>query len=213
MHRRLERAGHSADTAFHTLGQQLHQQIRQFVGVTQPFIVAPVGKINFLLDPRAVEGPVGKPVDGEDVKLVASQEFAELGKCVAAAQFARRAGRQAQPDPKQRVRRYAIAHRGKITFDVRADLGPRFSRVDVAAIGQMRPVRANLHCPVSFRRSHVMACRISSLSMACTSSPWPMSRNSVMVNSPPRCSRNSSMPRMITRRPCSSRVSIAGCHR
>ena len=57
-------------------GSSVGQQIGQQVGVGQPLLVLPVGLVDLLLDPHAVEGAVGKAVDREDVEVVRVQQAA-----------------------------------------------------------------------------------------------------------------------------------------
>ncbi len=59
------------------VGQQLEQQISESIGVGKTFRKAPIGLINLLLYTRTVKRPVGKTVDGEDIKSMIGKERLE----------------------------------------------------------------------------------------------------------------------------------------
>ena len=197
--RGLERTGYGAQAAFDSgvLRQQGRQQICELIGVAQPLGVAPVGQVDVFLHTLAVESAVRKAVDGEDVHALAAEKVAKLGQRRGRGQLGSGTRRQAQPDTKVAIGpggHQAVADRRDMAVEVRADFSPRLTRMDVAAVGEM-DAGAQVHAPYSRRRSQTRARRISWASIWCTSSPTPMSRSSVMVSSPPRCSRNSRRPR------------------
>ena len=76
----LERPRYGADAAERVAAgrQQRCHQVRKLVGIFEPSFIAPVGQVDLLLDRLAVERPIGKAVDGEDVQIVRAQKADEL---------------------------------------------------------------------------------------------------------------------------------------
>ena len=142
------------------VGQQLGEQVGEQVGVAQPLRVAPVGQVHLLLHAGSVEGAIGESVDGEDVHPVAVEEVPEFGQRGGFGQFGGRTRRQTQADAEIAVGHQPVADRDHVAVEVRTDLGPRLSGMDVAAVGEM-DAGTQIHVPSSCRRSQTNARRIS----------------------------------------------------
>ena len=164
--RRLVGAGDRAHAAFdgRVGGQQFRQQVGEQIRVAQPFRIAPVRQVHVFLHAGPVERAVRKAVDGEDVHPVAREELAELGQHLGFGQVGGGARRQPQADAEVALGHQAVADRDHVPVEVGPDLGPRFPRMDVAAVGEV-DAGAQIHAPCSRRRSQPSARRISSESM------------------------------------------------
>src|SRR5258708_4160351 len=78
--------------------QHLRSQIKQEHVEADPFLRRPIRPEDLLLHSRAVERPIRKTVDGENVAVIRLQPLLELRKLARLRQFLGRASAQAQPD-------------------------------------------------------------------------------------------------------------------
>ena len=62
----LEGAGNGADAACLAVGQQFAHRVGKCIGIGKADRIGPIGLVGILLDLRAVEGAVGKSVEGHD---------------------------------------------------------------------------------------------------------------------------------------------------
>ena len=139
--RGAERAGDGADAARQArlvVGQQRRQQASQAVGVGKPLRRPPVGGIDLLLDPLAMERPIREAVDGEDIKLLAGQELAQCAKLGRGVQRLRGDGGQPKPDAHGSLRRNPALHLRQMPPQCGKDIRPAFAAVNVGAISEVR---------------------------------------------------------------------------
>ena len=66
----LKRAGHGAHAATHTRRQQLHQYIKQLLGIIQAFLRLPIRRIHLLFDARIMKATIREPVNRKDVAIL-----------------------------------------------------------------------------------------------------------------------------------------------
>ena len=180
----------------------------------QPLLRAPIRLVDLLLHARAVEGAIGKRVDREHVEVRRAARNADEARQRSRLRRVRRRRHRRAAD------RFPSAASGDTWRFTDGRCVPsaasislqRLAGMNVGAVGEVRRAgKVKLH-HAPLRPQPVDALdRAGSWSMACTSTLVPIPLSSVMVSSPPRCSRNSSRPASRSRCRPAPRESHASC--
>src|SRR5262249_1691863 len=133
----LEGARHGRDRTNHPLGQQRGKQSGSAIRVGKALRCEPVRLVDILLHPATMKWSVRKRIDGEDVEIVTKQIVSKYRKGFRRAQCLGSDRRKAQSDAERRVRRYLGFDVEEMRLKTSAHLVPRFSCMDVGAVGEM----------------------------------------------------------------------------
>ncbi len=152
-------------------GGAISQSTRGDVHRTCAASRAPVGLVDLLLDPLALEAAVGERVHGVDVHVVLGEELPEPRALLRALhQRARGGGRQAQADAEGLVGRDARLDGGQVGLEARPHLLPGVPGMDERRVRQV--ILADSHVP-----PFALGCRL-------TPRARPLRRRSI-ARSPP----------------------------
>ena len=190
-HLRLKGAGRGADAALEIgLVRKSAPGWWRAVGVVEARILEPVGQVHLLLDASGVKLAVRKAVDRKDVQPLALSRATELFE-LALRELLRGPGREPKPTPKGDSRTTALTPATSFSTLPRtsAQVSPAWMLVQYVRCGSR-------HAPsfIASLDAREPPWRAPRLRISCTSTPEPISASSVMVSSPPRCSRNSARP-------------------
>ena len=116
----------------------MFKQVKQTVGVVDAIFGRPIRPVDLLLDARAVEFAVGKAIDRKNVAMIFVQPAAKFGHRAGVAQFAGGEVAQAQSDGVWAAIADAVADCQRVLLQGRKCFRPRFTAMDVRAIGQMQ---------------------------------------------------------------------------
>ena len=136
----LVRRGHGADAAFDASGDEFGQEIKEQVCVSHAVVAGPIGEVDLFLHATAVEAPVGKSVDRENVAVLAVKPAAEGGERGCIAQLARGLRAQPQADGKRSARRDAVADAQGELLERAESLRPRLTAMQVGTVGEVESV-------------------------------------------------------------------------
>jgi hypothetical protein len=133
----LERGRHRADAAADARRHELHEQFEQLHRVRHALGRGPVGRVDLLLHPGAVEAAVGKSVDRENVAVVPLQPAPKRGQRVALRELGGGPLAQAQTDGVRATGGHATAHRQHMALEGGERFRPGFAAVDIRAVSEM----------------------------------------------------------------------------
>ena len=136
----LKRTRHRADAPLDFVRHQLRKDVKQTNRVIQPFLRGPIGLINAFFDAGAVKTAIGKSVDRENVAMIFIEPAAEIQESLRVFQFTRSLVAQTQADGIIIFRANAFADGKGVISEGLKSFGPRFSTVDIRAIGEMKSV-------------------------------------------------------------------------
>ena len=134
----LERTGHGAHAPFDSRRHELPQQIEQPIRIIDAVVGCPIRAIDLLLDALPVKLAVGKPVDRKNVTIISIQPAAKIQQGGRMAQLPRGRAAETQPDGIRLSGANAVTHGEGEFLQRRQGFRPRFSAMDVRAIGQMQ---------------------------------------------------------------------------
>ena len=136
----FERSRHGADAPARSRRHELVQQREQLQGVRDALGSGPVGRVDLLLDARAVKTAVGKAVDRENRAVVPLQPKPESEQGGGFRKFRGGALTEPQPDGVRATRGDAPAHRQGVLLERREGFRPGFPAVDVGAVRELKAV-------------------------------------------------------------------------
>ena len=137
----LEGPGESGDRASGFLGAEAGDDSEKLLGVDESGELGPVGFVDVLLHPGAVEGAVGEAVDSEDVAILILQPLFEEIEVVFFKKFKSCLRRKTKPDGECFFFGDPVADRQHVGFENGKGFSPVFGGVNIGAVGEVVVVK------------------------------------------------------------------------